>query len=534
MPSAFWRRIYKAFNYGDVLITLGTGRLSTFEEEGLGLASQHDYAIIDMREDEGRRLFLIKNPWSEGGIWKGHLDPGYETHERDVGMDGSNSRHGLEPLMPGTFWMDLNNVFQHFESIYLNWNPGLFTHRQDVHFKWNLSTTKSPIGSFVNNPQYRVLSVGGGTVWILLSRHFKSISQDGTSTGPRVDLGFISLYAFNKGGQRVFLSDAALVRSPYVDAPNTLLRLELPSNLAYTIVVSEQELPLSIYNFTLSAFSLKPLSITHATEKYSHSTISHGAWTFSTSGGNASSPDYHTNPQYSISLSVTSDAALLLASDTADFPVHVKLVWAKGKRATQISKRDIVGDSGEYRKGSALAEIRDIQAGTYTVICSTFQQGQRGKFSLRVYTTAESRIKPIPLEEAGRLVLKLPRASFSPDIDRLLAPLQVVRITQLRLIAHRGALSKAATGSPIRIALEYGQGPNKEVFAISGDGEYMDTHTGLRTRDVDVLPSMCQDGGVWLVVERLGASGVLAEEGVEVELLSDNPVECGAWGVGDG
>ena len=531
MPNLFWRRIYNAFNYGDVLITLGTGKLSRFEEEGLGLAGEHDYAVIDMREDEGNRQFLVKNPWLGGNIWRGRSNAEFHGPTPPIILDAGGAKKESIKLMPGTFWMDLNNVFQHFDTIYLNWNPGLFVYRQDLHFTWDMSTTKSPAGSFDRNPQYQVHSVGGGTVWILLSKHFKSVYQKEIKKHTEVSSGFISLYAFDKGGERVLLSDAALTRSPYVDAPNSLLRLELPENLAYTIVISEQEVPSSRYNFTLSAFSSNPVTIAEAAERYVRSTFLQGAWTFSTSGGNASSAKYCTNPQYSINLSATSDVAILLASDIADIPVHVKLLWANGQRITAIAKRDIVKDSGDYRKGSALTEIHEVQAGTYTIVCSTFEQGQLGKFSLHVRTTTQSIIKPIPLEEAGRFVLTLPRAIFSQENNRLLAPLQVSRITRIRLIAT--AFSKQASGSPLRIALESGQGPNKNILALSGNGEYTSGTASLRTNDVNILPEMCKGRGVWLVLERAGSSVVL-DEGINLEILSDHPATCGAWGTGNG
>jgi len=45
---------------------------------------------------------------------------------------------------------------------------------------------------------------------------------------------------------------------------------------------------------------------------------------------------------------------------------------------------------------------------------------------------------------------------------------------------------------------------------------------------------MCDGKGLWIVLERLGGLGVLSEEKVNIDLLSDSPVEVGAWGTGDG
>ena len=528
LPDALWRRVYNAFNYGDVFVTLGTGRLTPREEEGMGLTSEHDYAIIDMKATEsGRRFFLIKDPWSEGSIWKYQRHP-EGTQLSEPGNLESDGRLLSNDLVPGTFWVDMDGVFRNFESIYLNWNPGLFSYRQDVHFRWDLRTTRSPVGSFEKNPQYAVRSTGGGTVWFLLSRHFQD-EPENTAIAERSDAGFLSLYAFNRKGHRSVLSDGALTRSPYVDSSNILLRLDLPAGSAYTIVISEQELPMSAYTFSLSAFSLKPLKLEEATEKYKYSISTHAAWTVLTSGGNANSACYQRNPQFSVDLPSTSDLALLLVAENEDFAVHIKLVRTNGKRVSHITNRDVIIDSGDYRKGSALAEIQDVQLGTYTVICSTFEQGQLGKFSLCVQTMVKCSFKSIPLEEAGCLVTRVPRATFASGTDRLLAPLQVHRITRVRARARQSVASRVANLSPLKMSLEHGQGPYKKVLAVSADDEFVNA-TELRMDDIDIMPGMCRGHGIWLVLERLGSTYLDASEVVDIELLSDSPLEIGPWG----
>ena len=62
------------------MITLGTGKFSLKEEKELGLAGEHDYAVLDMKEHGSQRLMLVKNPWCDGMVWKGSaLMPGSES-----------------------------------------------------------------------------------------------------------------------------------------------------------------------------------------------------------------------------------------------------------------------------------------------------------------------------------------------------------------------------------------------------------------------------------------------------------------------
>lgn len=542
--SSLWRRLHSAFGYGDILITVGTGKLTPSEEEGMGLAGEHDYTVIDLKEHEGQPFVLIKNPWSEGTVWKGHLireSAPLRSGEvsADVGNTSSRapSTFRLETRGSGTFWMTFNDIFQSFESIYLNWNPKLFSYREDIHFTWDLSTSGSLEGSFVSNPQYAVHSIAGGTVWILLSRHFRTKDPVETETNDTdstysTEPGFISLYAFNNDGERVFNSDGAIVRGPYVDSPNTLLKLELPARTTFTIVVSEQTLPRSRNNFTLSSFSLEPSSLLTAREKYSHSTLHHGEWTVPTAGGNASCSSYHKNPQFRFSLAKASDVCLFVASSVERLPIHVKLMWAKGQRIRSANARDVVGDSGEYRTGSALAHIHNVQAGVYTLICSTFEQGQLGKFTLRVDTMSACEVRNVATETAGRFITKAQSAIFKPGKHRLLAPVISQRLNRLSVTARSGDFksgSRDATGSPLSLFIEHGQGSSKQVLTSSGNDGYTDGRAEVQTPDIDVQPEMCAHGGIWVVIERLASPDLARDESVDIDLLSDGPLVLHRW-----
>lgn len=526
-------------------MTIGTGKLTEREEECIGLASEHDYAILDMKEDGDRPMFLVKNPWSEGTVWLTNIsastDHGILPKWLPDQTSVTETKTGI--LAPGTSWMDLKDVFQNFASIYLNWNPGLFNFREDVHFTWDITPSSRSAGSFAQNPQYHVYSNSGGIVWLLLSRHFTTNSRtskahmkgcraDGMNNG-----GFISLYAFCNNGQKVFLNDGAATRGPYVDSPNALLKLECPARTSYTVVVSEQGLFCSSCNFTLSAFSLEHVSIKEARDKYTHQQTHNGAWTFSTSGGNASTEVYSINPQFSIRLASASDVLVLIESWEKEFPVHVKLLWASGRRINSIRSRDIIGDSGEYRTGSAFAEIFNLQPGAYTIVCSTFEQGQLGKFSLRIGTMSECTVERVPVDEAGRMVHKVRTAVFLPGNNRLLAPLLVRRVTRLSLIAkpqQNKTGSSNIVRSPLRLGLECGQGPSKKVLGVSGSGEYIENSSNLRIKETDIQPNMSNRTGLWIVAERLGCSGIQHSEGVDIDVLSDEPIEVGTWRVGDG
>ena len=546
--------MYRDFFQGDVLITIGTGHLASDEEDRLGLAGEHDYAILDMQESDNRRQLLVKNPWTQGTIWKSKAQQitsslvTISEESGDEAVPGGSSDAGQ--LAPGTFWIDLESVVQDFDSIYLSWNPSRFQHRIDHHFSWDLSAV-TPQACFRNNPQYGVISPAGGLVWLLLSRHIKSgegrepAETSGRSRPKKGKSGYITLYVFDSGGRRVLLSDGALHRGPYVDSLNTLVRLDVKPKTSYTIVVAQQSLPSLSYSFSLSTYTINPATVGPARDEFSHSTTQHAAWTTSTAGGNAGSPSYPSNPQFILSLTSRSDVTLLLETLEPDLSVQVKLVWSSGQRVTTISARDVVGSSGDYRRGCAVAALCAVAPGQYTVVCSTFSPGQLGAFSLHTYTHTTCTVRLLPAEEAGRRRTLLPPAHLAPGVNRVLAPLSPLRLGAIRVVARYAATSGSAAASALRVALELGQGPNKRELATGGqkgavggaslDGDFADARFGLRTADIDLQPDMDRRGGVWVVVERLvGVAGATVDETVEVEVLSEMEVRVGAWGVGEG
>jgi calpain-7 len=527
------------------MITLGTGKLSHKEERALGLAGEHDYAVLDMKEIGSQRLLLVKNPWCDGMVWKKSLYIPEEPEEyKEAWTQELRSTLPDNPATTqGTFWMSFEDVVQHFESLYLNWNPGLFRYRQDHHFSWTIPPIRNP-GSFTHNPQYAIRSHKKGTVWILLSRHFATGEQSIIKNKSRAlsiassALGFISIYIFEASGRRVYLSDDALHRGAYVDSPQTLARLEVLPQESYTVVVAQHGLPLPKYSFTLSFFSRLPLTIETASDSLSHCTLLTGAWTARTAGGNASAPSYPLNPQYSISVPSASDITLVLETDQEELAVHVKMVWAGGERVSAVTARDIVGGSGDYRRGCALASLSNVATGKYTIVCSTFEAGQTGKFTLRVGSMVPCSVKPVLAETAGRLSLQLPVLVFQDGVDRMLAPLSISRLTRLRIVARSGVggagrlMQSSRSRALLKMSLEKGQGPNKTVLEVSGNGDFSDAPMGIRTADLDVSPDMTHQGGLWIVVERLGGRNGLDE--VDVEVLSDSSVSVGLWGTGDG
>ncbi|KAI0841718.1 cysteine proteinase [Hypoxylon sp. FL0890] len=557
-----WNRVKKAYDYGDVVVTIGTGRLSLDEEETLGLAGEHDYAVLDMSETSGNRRLLVKNPWCDGMVWKGVGSSAATTSQ-------ATDDHPVK-LKPGSFWISFDDVTQNFESLYLNWNPSLFTERQDHHFVWQLpDPTFTGGGCFVHNPQYSMTAAADGSTWILLSRHFqdgeldimhnRTTAHHGANSLAEVSsqLGFMSIYILaDHDGQRVQLSTRPVYRGEFVDSPQTLAPFEAKRNVKYTIVVATQDMPLPKYTFTLSFFSRTRLTVSSSSPPLKHYTEVKGSWTRRTAGGNSASPFYAQNPQYSLTLPQKSPLSLLLSTARDDLPVHVDLVWAGGRRVNAVGNRDLVVTSGEYQHGCALAEAPSVDAGTYTVVCSTFESGRLANFVLRVGSDVLCTITPVPGDAAGRLRTRLPDIpssdgeSGSEVYMKKRALLLAYRLTSACVVVTRSnntqypSLTNNIGGSntprshpTVRMTVETGNEYDKVVIAstddtsISGSGEFKEVGVnGVRTGEFDVGPE--QPYGLWLVIELLGFTQG-AGDGLQVEILSEGPVRFMAWMNGD-
>ncbi|GLE01075.1 hypothetical protein PINS_up009888 [Pythium insidiosum] len=255
-----WEQLKSAFHFGDCIITMTTGELDKDAARAIGLVPLHVYAVLNVFEtttpDGTRRLRLlhVKNPWRKFS-WKGpfsredtatwqsavgdelreyqrqfYRDTAPASTENDVTNDDDGDDDGL-------FWIDLESVKQHVESLYLNWNPELFPYKYVIHEHWPLE--RGPANDSITlayNPQYslrfRRRSTYGtlsperssSTVWVLLTRHVRRVEREDDSGAQQ----YLTLLVFrHTGGKRVFYNQHAMYRGTYSNNPHTLVSLDV-------------------------------------------------------------------------------------------------------------------------------------------------------------------------------------------------------------------------------------------------------------------------------------------------------------------
>jgi hypothetical protein len=499
---------------------MGTGAMSPLEEKEYGLASRHDYAVVDISEEGQPKRLLLKNPWCEETLWQ----------ELSV-TKSSATDNGKVEQPRGSFWIAFEEVFQHFVSMYLNWNPAKFTHREDIHFPWTVPGQTNGSATYIDNPQISLKSCEPGEVWILLSHHFcEGCSHELQESEPRPSeqtmesstvphdrfsngsMGSIALSVFHNHGKLVYRRGGAIKDGSFAKSFHTILTINALAAETYTVVVAEEGLSARDHTFTLTAFSNGPIELSPATREYLYSSSIDSGWS-SEAEGLLHPINDTSGTQLKMSISTPTKFSMLLRSEATNDKINLKICHG-GKRIHSLRRQDIILDSGELHNGADFCESGPelFQPGNYTVIASVFGKPGGKTFTLRTDSSAPLQISVLPSEDAGKFILTLPDAVFNPSVKKValsLDPLRYITITVIgkytkRLLPSAVETPKPASGSPVRLSLEIGQGPMKHIAAMSNSGEYSDSvGSAARLADVNLNPDMNSLGSLWLVVERL-------------------------------
>ena len=153
--NRLWKKVMRGYQTNDCLITIGTGVIT--DEDNVGLVGNHAYGVLEIIEVEGKKFFLIKNPWGHFR-WQGkysHGDASWTPSlKRALGYDNFDEDKGV-------FWMEFSDILQFFDSLDINWNPELLTYNKSFFDIWKsaeMSSTNS--FSIKDNPQFYINFMG--------------------------------------------------------------------------------------------------------------------------------------------------------------------------------------------------------------------------------------------------------------------------------------------------------------------------------------------------------------------------------------
>lgn len=435
-----WARLRSASELGDCLTTIATSPMNETEADRLGLVPSHAYAVLSVREVlGGQRFLLVKNPWRRKS-WRGP----YCAADTARWTPALCQALGYDPRAAqkkddGVGWIAWADVRKYFSSIFLNWRPGLFSHKTTHHALWPKEQgPPNDMFSYSQNPQYLLKvdkskasssSSSSSSVWLLLSRHVtqsrdelsesnSTISSNGSNSGG----DYLTLHVYksdvgkfhrNPARCRIIypVNEDCFVRGLYSNNPHNLVRFDVETldPGTYAVVLSQYEKKRDVrYSLTVlstAPFSLQPTPVLPPTV-----TRMEGTWGGETAGGRLGLSTFLQNPQFTVVVKKACAVYIEMMAPKEYFVGFSLLGGSRGgKRVDSILQGEEVLTSGAYRQGFCAAATVDNDAdssnstdesssssssnnvlarGTYTLVASTYEAGLRGNFVINVHSVA--------------------------------------------------------------------------------------------------------------------------------------------------
>ncbi|KAG2055542.1 cysteine proteinase [Suillus hirtellus] len=403
-----WSRIMTAFPRGDCMMTVGTNDKTplNYNIHSIKLFPSHDYAITDIKETNDER-------------WVTLLDSRSCTSE--CGQCSGSGSYVTD--VTGVLNIRWDDICATFEGLYISWNPSLFGSCVTFHgCVFNLtcvpySNESTDHGSLKMRKIFHKDSTET-EIWILLTRHL----CDTRRTNEYI--------AINVQEDDTVLGDSEHValKSNYTNSTHLLSRIKTSQlqtqNSGSLSILACYDGQFEEVGFTVTAYAYSSdvmVSWDTRVPPARYMQKIDGVWTHKTAGGNCTHPTYMVNPQYHLrvhnastsidkrpSTSTSADQrnktqVILTTQSTRDISLNVTAVWSQGERISELSQKEVVAHSGPYTYGHARVAAH-LAPGDYTVILSTYEPDQMGKFTLKVESPSRFDIKAIPQEDAGMYV----------------------------------------------------------------------------------------------------------------------------------
>lgn len=337
--------LWEPFCKGDVLLGLGSGKLSTSLSTKLNITPEHDYLLLTHCETDN---LVLKNPWNV-------------THK------------------PIDSLLSIQKSNMHFlKYLYINWNPEkIFKFYHSLQFIYILNDKDF---SQYLKPQFSMKNELklDNTAWLLLEKH---LPETGLSSVFSIDI-----YA-TCSGERVLVPTqyVSAYKSGLSNSRLTLAKFTMAPSQNYTVVVTSS----SKGSFTLALYNniSQDNSLTKARYNFKTSMpIIDGAWSSGASGGNWSFLSYIENPQYDIEIYKRTLVLICLTSELLEEGVNFHLF-----RSTPQAKEQAL--RAFYRKDLLLNEkyvishqcrAVELDPGFYKLILSTYFPRRFGQFKLLI------------------------------------------------------------------------------------------------------------------------------------------------------
>ncbi|KAH9911333.1 uncharacterized protein B0H18DRAFT_919953 [Fomitopsis serialis] len=479
-----WARISQGFYNGSCMLTLGTGEnASGLCWDDICLLPAHCYAIIDVSSSPSKREMTILDSWAHSG--SGLMN----GHDSDPKRESTN-----------TFKLSWDAVCNIFDGVYLSWDPGIFERQITFHGTWTagtMSLKEDAAYSCHFQLQLRTgiskAQRGDEDIWVQLTRHV----SDTRRTSEYISL----LVNGDEEPSRSSLEiNPSTLKGEYTNNLHTLVRYTASQADQVLHLVAAYEGRLSEVGFTITVYSNTDVSWIEEIPKAMYSKEFDGEFGSKNAGGHHGHPTFMDNPQYHLriypgespSAANTKAATSIVLQSSRHIPINVSLVWSKGERIAEMGHNELAAHSGPYGFGYANV-ARDLSAGDYTLVLSSFEPQQLGSFKLRVESQSRFELTPISQEGAG-MFNKVIRGAWTtetagggPSSSRYATnPLYEVQVDTTTQLKVRLQLLETTPPASINVSLFEHKAPRNSLKTTSGP--YSDGVAGVATPQVALQP----------------------------------------------
>ncbi|KAG7660333.1 RIM13 [[Candida] subhashii] len=350
LPNEF-RWLWKYKQDGEIILGIGTGKISKKLSTHLKLISEHDY-VIDRYNMAGNNLTL-KNPWISNSLI-----------DRFISI----------------------NDLTCFRYLYVNWKPSnLFKYSYRQSFIYRVKDD-----CIFTHPQFTLKNntIKEQEVWLLLERHLESSEQQ-----PQ---GWINVGIFETSSKVLTPTQFRNINlSEETNNRLHLIKVKTQPRGSYTAVVSSNK----NCNFTLTMFNNISSDFTFSKSKYLYNytlPAIEGEWAEGSNGGNWSMSTYINNPQYDLIVKEPSKLIAVLYGEQ-EMQVNFHLFHSEksriGKKIHSFDKSKLLNNEN-YNSRFQLNNY-NLMPGCYKLVVSGYDRS-KGKFVLLLNSSSQLTIEKIP------------------------------------------------------------------------------------------------------------------------------------------
>lgn len=327
-------KLWNSKKNGEVMLGIGTGKISDELAEVFGVISEHDYVVSGY--DEEQRILTLKNPWKSSKL--------PEKRFLEVNMD----------------------LIQQFKFLYVNKKPK-FSQVASVAIVNPKNGEKSRyIGQ---NPQF---DFSNSTA---TDQKVAVVAEQFVMNNPNTEFQ-VDIYENNQG--KIFVSDQVeCVRLIVTNSRFSHVEIVMKPNCNYTAVFrcnyeSQVKFFLSVHH------NLSNLQLVKTKSKYSNSVLFNGQWGKQYSGGHWGLETFINNPQYDVNFREKSDLQVVLRSNF-DQNVNFHIIHIDddqiGKPLRNFDQSRVLFDEN-YTKEIMVRSVKDVEPGNYRLIVSNYEINQ--------------------------------------------------------------------------------------------------------------------------------------------------------------